>query len=133
MSKALRVAGGVCFVDWAVKLAHPLLWNGWVPHYTHRALWMVPLGFVLLVAALWMLGTTFAAVAGGLAFGGFAANIIDSAADGTVWNMIPVPYGRGLWCNVADFALLIGSALLLFECVRINWTTEKTTLTSARL
>lgn len=106
----------VVVIDWSVKLAQPLLWGGWVVHDDEVALRRLPVVAVLALALLAMVRSRLAAVGAGLMIGGCAANLIDLAADGHVWNMIPVPLSGGYWCNVADFALVGGLAVCLLAC-----------------
>lgn len=102
----------VWIVDWAIKAAKPWLWGGWVPHAAHRSLWTIPICAVLLVFIIALLNTRALAISGGIAFGGLCANLIDLSINGQVWNMFPVPLTDGLWCNLADFAIIGG--LLVF-------------------
>lgn len=109
---------GVWALDWSLKAAHPLLWSGWVPHYTSRSFGFLFLALACLCFVVPILGTLPAAIAGGVAFGGMCANTVDLAVNGMVWNMIPIPWTDGFWCNVADFAIVGGLAVLFVSAGR---------------
>jgi len=116
----LMIAMLGCLSDWAVKAAQPVLWDGWVPHETERSLanllWATP----LVVAVVWMLPTRLSVIGCGLMFGGMIANLLDIAADGVAWNMLPLP-GSDLWFNTADLWIVLGAALLIWSVAGECW------------
>lgn len=122
----LRIAVFVALATWILDLVTKALPKGdwWVPHYTHRSLLLLPLMIVTVALVVAMCRTTATAVAGGLALGGYCANLIDLSINGMVWNMIPIPGTGGFTCNVADFAIVGGVFYLLPAVVvhTVRWT-----------
>jgi lipoprotein signal peptidase len=104
----------VLFIDWSIKLAQPLLWGGWVPHYVDRVIWPLPIMGLCLFVLVAILDTRLISIAVGLAWGGYCANMFDMKWDGVVWNMIPIPGTDDYWMNVADLCIIGGLIIAFF-------------------
>ncbi len=117
MAKALIAFLTTVALDWGVKSLPKADW--WVPHYTTRPLWLLPIMFLTVLASMAIINTRTGYIAGGAAFGGFFANLIDLSTDGLVWNMIPIPGTDGFTCNVADFAI-VGGVAVMFPLVILH-------------
>ena len=111
MSKALIALLSTIIVDWTVKSLPK--GDFWVPHYTERPWIILPICLVLVSLGILLMNKRAGYIAGGIAMGGYCANMIDLQRDGVVWNMIPIPWTDGFTCNVADFAIVGGGIALL--------------------
>jgi signal peptidase (SPase) II len=117
LASALTVAAVVATIHWTIVALQSVLWDGWVPHYTHPAWPAIGAFIAAVVFVLVVVERRDMAIGAGLMVGGALANSLDAYADGVVQDYLPLP-GTPVWANVADVGLVAGGCLMIFACTR---------------
>jgi hypothetical protein len=101
-------------IVWILDLVAKAMPRGgwWTTHYIHRSVGYIVMCAVVTALCVAAIPWRSMAIGAGLFVGGACANVTDSL-DGVVLNMIPIPFTDGFTCNVADFGIMGGFALML--------------------